>query len=291
MKLKQHCRAVCRGIAILLLVAGLFCAYWWFYKLGPSRRTLSLEWRSSHSEREYWREVQKGIYRGMWFHDDGLAVGMYGDKSWAEWIMAHVTRGEDMSCLGSRLCHSATAMCYITNQDVGEDADAWLGWWVKNKSKSQDEWMADGFRRSGFAIDVPPSFDRMPALLGLLGKSDTNESAGVREHLKYNAFRCLRDSDFDPVKYAMSGRPFSREVERGLLEYARRQRCWPAANGVGILSFGKTDDEGADVAVPMMLTPKFQLVAYSLIFTPLVLGAGLLAWSFRRRTACAHHRR
>lgn len=286
MKLKQHWRAVCRGIAALLLLAGLYCGYWWFYKLAPARRTLSPEWCSSHSQREYWREVQKGIHRGIWLHDDGFTVGMYGDKSWAEWIMAHVTRGESMDCFG-RLCHSAGAMRYITNQDAGEDADTWLDWWATNKLKSQDEWIADGFRQRGFEIDLPPSPDQTPALLGLLGNSDTNESAGIAEHMKYNAFRRLRDSDFDPVGYAISNRPLSEDVERGLLEYARRQRFWLRAGGVGILSFGKTNDEWKGDAVATMLTPKFQFAAYSLVFTPLFLGAGFLAWSFRKRAACA----
>lgn len=284
MNLQERWRAVCRAVATLLVVTGLFFGYGWFYKLAPSRRTLSPEWRSSHSEREYWREVQKGIHRGTWSHDDGFTVGRYGDASWAEWIMAHVTRGESMGCFG-RPCHSATAMRYITNQDVGDDADAWLDWWVRNKSKSQDEWIADGFRRRGLEIDVPPSADQVPALLGLLGSSATNESASIPEHWEYNAFRCLRDSHFDPVGYAISRRPLSGAVERGLLEYARLQRLWPAAGGVGVLSFGKTNDECTGDALPAMLTPEFQVVAYSVVFTPLLLGAGFLAWSFRKRTS------
>jgi len=197
--------------------------------------------------------------------------------------MAHVTRGEDMGCFG-RLCHSATAMCYITNQDLGEDAEAWFDWWVKNKSKSQEEWIADGFRHRGIEIDVPPSADQMPALLKLLGNSDTNESGGIPEYVKYNAFRCLRESDFDPVRYAISNRPFSKDVELGLLEFGRLQRRSATPSGVGVLSLGKTNDECNGDAIPAMLTPKFQFVAYSLVFTPLFLGAGFLLWSFRKGT-------
>ena len=85
---------ILRTLSLLLLGLGMFCGYWWFYKLAPARRTLDPEWHASHSQREYWREVQKGIHRGMWLHDDGFAVGMYGDKAWAEWIMAHVKPGE-----------------------------------------------------------------------------------------------------------------------------------------------------------------------------------------------------
>lgn len=286
MKLKEHWRAVCRGIAALLLLTGLFCGYWWFYKLAPAKRTGNSEWCESHSEQEYWREVQKGIHRGMWRHDDGFAVGKYGDKSWAEWIMAHVRRGESMGCFG-RLSHSAHAMRYITNQDVGYDADSWHDWWAKNKSKSQNEWIGDGFRQQGFEIDVPPSSDQMPALLGLLADSDADESAEIPDYIYYNAFRCLRESDFDPVGYAISDRPFPADVERGLLEYARLQRAWIPTSGVGNLSFGRNDheDKGAYFVVAM-LEPEYQFVAYSLVFVPLLLGTCILAWSFRKKTGC-----
>jgi len=279
---KQHWRGTAQVFAVILICAGAFCGYWWLYKLAPSRRTLNPEWCASHSQREYWSEVQKGIRRGVWLHDDGFAVGRYGDKSWAEWIMAHVPRGESMGCFG-RLCHSASAMCYITNQDVGEDADAWLDWWVNNSSKSQDQWIADGFRQRGVEVDVPPSADQMPALLRLLGNSDTNESAGIPEYVKHNAFRCLRDSDFDPVRFAISSRRLSPDVEAGLLEYALLQRRSVTASRVGALSFENANGKSNSDAIPAMLTPKFQFVAYALVVTPLLLGTGLLAWSFRKR--------
>jgi len=231
----------------------------------------------------------------MWFHDDGFTVGTYGDESWAEWIMNHVRPGTDMGCFGRNLCHSATAMLLITNQDVGEDADAWLDWWEKNKSKSQEEWISDGFAQRGFKIHVPPTPEQVPILLTLLGSSETvtrdemrfsaatNPSMAIPEHTKYNAFRCLRDSGFDPVGFALSHRTISAEVERGLLVYAKYDRCWPEAIGVGILPFGKKDDGGEGYSLPVMLTPEFQITAYALIFAPLALGTALTAWSFRRR--------
>jgi hypothetical protein len=281
--MKQHWRGMFRAVSTLLLCAGAFCGYWWFYKLAPSRRTLSPEWYLSHSEQEYWREVQKGIHRGMWFHDDGFTVGMYGDKSWSEWIMAHVKPGTSMGCIGGGPCHSASSMRYITNQDVGEDADAWLDWWEDNKSKSQEEWMADGFRLLGFDIDVPPTAEQTPILLALLGNSETNELRAIPKEMKYNAFRCLRDSGFEPVAFALSHRTVSEEVERGLLEYAKKERHWPARNGVGILSFGQKDVDLEGHALPAMLEPSFQIRANALVFGPPLLGAALLICSFRKR--------
>jgi len=281
-RLKQHWRGMARVLGVLLVCVGGFCGYWWFYKLAPSRRTLDPEWYASHSQREYWREVQENIHRGMWFHDDGFTVGMYGNKSWAEWIMAHVKPGTTMDCMGSP-CHSASSMRYITNQDVGEDADAWLAWWAENKSKSQEEWIADGFRKRGFEIDVPPTTEQIPALLAVLGNSETNEPTAIPREMKYNAFRCLGDSRFEPVAYALSNRTVSAEVERGLLEYAKREHHWPSASGVGILRFGKKEDEWEGMALPAMLETRFQIAANALIFVPPLLGAVLLICSFRKK--------
>jgi hypothetical protein len=243
---------------------------------------LDPQWCSSHSHQEYWREVQKEIYRGMWSHDDGFAVGMFGDKSWAEWIVNHVEPGAFMGCLGGQPCHSATAMRFITNQDAGETADAWLAWWEKNKSKSQQQWIADGFAQRGVKIDVPPTPEQTPTILALLGNSETNESAAVPQQVRYNAFRCLRDSGFDPVGFALSHRTISGDIERGLLEYGKQFRRYPEAIGVGILPFRKNDEGGESNRLPELLTLGFQVKANTLVFGPLALGTALMVWSFRK---------
>ena len=107
--------------------------------------------------------------------------------------MARVKPGTGMGCSGVP-CHSSRAMRDITNQDAGETADAWLAWWKQNRSKSQEEWIADGFRQRGFEVDVPPKPEQFPILLGLLGHAETNAPAAIPRQMKYNAFRCLRDS-------------------------------------------------------------------------------------------------
>jgi hypothetical protein len=275
-----------RLLGVLLLLAGGYAAYWWIYKLGPARHTLDPQWISRHSEREYWREVQTGIYRGMWLHDDGDVVGMFGNKAWAEWIMAHVKPGTGMGCLGGDPCHSATAMRFITNQDAGEDANGWLGWWEKNKSKSQETWIADGFAQRGFKIDVPPTPNQTATILTLLGNSDTNKLTAIPEHLNYNAFRCLRDVGFDPVAFALSNHAASADVQRGLLEFAKRQRFWPASTGLGALPFAKHNQGSDDLDykhLPAMLSLRFQIVANTLVIMPLILGAALVLWSFRKK--------
>ena len=269
-------------ISSLFIAVGLFFGYWWFYKLAPVRRTMDPAWCASHSQAEYWREVEKGIRHGLWSHDDGLNVGVFGDKSWAEYIMARVKPGTGMGCSGVP-CHSASAMREITNQDAGENADGWLAWWRQNRSKSQVEWIADGFRQRGFIVDVPPKPEQIPILLELLGNTETNASAAIPNRMRYNAFRCLRDSGFEPVGFALSNRTLITEQERGLLDYAHWDRQWPAAAGAGLLPFAKRNVDGAGQAVPEMLKPWFQTIAGILVFAPLLLGMVFLHRSLRNK--------
>ena len=283
---KRHWRRFARITGSLLVLVGLFFAYGWFYKLAPWRRSLDPDWQATHSQQEYWREVQTAIHRGMWGHDDGFTVGLYGDKLWAEWIMTHVRPGTTMSCLGADLFHSATAMRRITNQNAGGDADAWLDWWKKNSSKSQVQWIVDGFQQQGLAVSTPLKPDQIPALLTLLGTAENDDSNTAFNHLKYNAFRCLRDSGFEPVEFALANRTTTAEVERGLLEYVKREHRFPAAIGLGILPIGtQVKGEANDYDLPQFLTPKFQATAYALIFGPLSIGMALILWSFPRRAS------
>lgn len=195
---------------------------------------------------------------------------------------AHVKPGTTMDCFGA-LCHSASSMQYISNQDVGGDADAWLAWWAENRSKSQEAWITDGFRTRGFEIDVPPTAGQIPVLLEVLGNTETNELTAIPVEMKHNAFRCLRDSGFEPVAYALSNRSDSAEVERGLKEYARRERQWPSSSGVGVLPFGTKIDDWNGMQLPTMLTTRFQITAHALVFGPVLIGLAMLICSFRRK--------
>lgn len=282
--INKHWRGLTRLVAAVLFGAGVFCGYWWLYRFAPLRKTLDPEWVASHAPRSYWREVQKGIHRGMWFHDDGFTVGLYGDKAWAEWIMARVEPGIGMGCIGEGPTHSATAMRYITNHDLGEEADVWLVWWRENKSKTQAEWIADGFGKHGFEISLPPAYEQIEILLNILGNPVTNAEYSLPGGIKYNAFRTLRDSGFNPVEYAVEHPSVSQEIKSGLSEYLRMERIFPAGNGIGILSFGSPNDdlgwEGRPL--PFLVTTRFQVIANTLVFGLPVLGAALFLLSFRK---------
>jgi hypothetical protein len=100
--------------------------------------------------------------------------------------------------------------------------------------------------------------------------------------MQYNAFRCLRDSGFEPVQFALSSRDLSPAVERGLLEYVKFERSFPAEDGVGILAFGEKD-RGWSGGIPLIVQPGFQIKAQAVVFAPALLGAGLMIWTFKKR--------
>ena len=218
-------------------------------------------------------------------HDDGFTVGFYGDKAWAQWIMVRLRDNESMGCFG-RFCHSSYSMQLITNQDVGDAAAPWLDWWRKNQSKSQEEWLADGFAQHGVRVSAPPTAEQTEALLTILSDKEGEQGTSIPDNLKYNAFRWLRDTGFDPIEFALTRKPVSAVIERGLMQYSQFQHRWPAALKLGILTFGKTDEPG-DASMPSFLNPDFQAAAYAIIFFPLVVGFGLLFISMRRTASPA----
>ena len=175
--------------------------------------------------------------------------------------MKHVEPGSYMNGPGN-LCHSVTSMQYISNQDQGGYADDWLDWWEKNKTKSQEQWIAEGFEQHGVKVNIPPTEEQRPRLLVLLNKSDPNNTSTF-DGLKYNAFRCLRDSGFDPVEYAISNPKMSDEIKRGLREYERLERRFPAVLGLGILPFAKQEVDLDSYGTSGLLTTQFQVIAYT----------------------------
>ncbi len=282
---RQHrlARVLLRLAGLILFLFGLSSGYWWFYKFGPVRHTLDPQWVSRHSQQDYWQEVQKRIHRGNWLHDDGFAVGRFGDKSWAQWIMNHVAPGTSMGCLGGHPQHSATAMQFITNQDVGEDADAWLDWWEMNQSKSQEEWIADGFAQRGLKIDVPPMPDQTRHASHVAGRLANGR---IRRHPGTNEVQRLS------LSARLRLRPCSVCLVRPL--GLRQRRAWSArVRQVAAPLAGSPWRRNAPIrkqgrglgglSPACNLRAGVQIAAYVLIFAPATLGTVLVLWSFRRR--------
>jgi hypothetical protein len=275
---RKHRRLALRLCAGLLLAWSAALAYGWFYALAPGRHVMDPAWVRQHSAQARWAETQAQVRRGGWWHDTGLEFGLYADKGWAQWIMAHVVPGASMDCMGTP-CHSSAAMRDITNQDAGDGADGWLAWWAANGSKPQEEWIRDGFTNCGVTVHLPPEPADTESLLGLLGRAGTNAPEAVPWHVKYNAYRWLRDSGFSPVGYAVTNlTEHSPGVLRaGLVSYARLGESYPRRDGVGLLNLGlREEDPSAGLPLPNALRPRFRLAVYALMAAPLLVALGLL---------------
>lgn len=272
----QFLRGACLGTGVVLVLAGMMAAYWWFYRMAPLRRVLDPAWCASHSKRAYWEEIQNAIHRSGWFHDCGFIVGAYGDKTWMEWLVARLKPGSTLNgCFGAPPAHADQALRAICNQDAGTSADAWIAWWKTNQAKSQEEWVAEGFRQRGVEITLPPASEQIPRLLALLAPGNAGRTDATPWHLKHNAFRCLRDSNFDPVAFALSNPTRSPEVEKGLREYSNRERQSAGTDHVSPLAFEKKTMTAND-PLPAIVSPPYPVLIPAAVFTLLLLGAGLM---------------
>ena len=269
---------VMRVAAAFLGIVGAGAGYFWFYHMGPWRRVHDPAWYARQSNAAWWDECQKCIRRSGWPHD--TPVGEFGDRQWVEWIMSHIQAGDDItSC---RAGHKNSALRKMTNQDVGGSAAAWLAWWDQNKSKSQEEWIYEGFRRYGIELQAPLTQSNIIALLRITAYTD-DEKCRVPSYVQYNAFRWLRDSDFDPEAFPVEHLHSKDlgDVFQGLLRFAKRSGMFPKSDGVGVLNLGKPiDDPGPG---PPVTSTSFQVAANAIVFVPIAM-ASLLFWrSFRLR--------
>ena len=111
-----------------------------------------------------------------------------------------------------------------------------------NKSKSQTEWIREGFKQHGVAVDFRPTTEQTDQLLELLSRSETDEDNAVPAYVRYNAFRWLRDSGFQPVASVISQKDLSAQRAAGMLEYEQFLKRWPIDCNVGILRLD-TDEQ------------------------------------------------
>jgi hypothetical protein len=121
-------------------------------------------------------------------------IGYYGDEKWLKWLI------NKMKEPNFRVCGcTETVLMHMTNQ-YHEDWDKWLD---KNKDKTQEQWIEDGFAKSGLKISYPPKTKDIRPLLELLGGETWNVLYGgpkdektapktVPSYMKYNALLFAR---------------------------------------------------------------------------------------------------
>lgn len=289
--LKRHWRAMVRVIGIILILVSGGVAFLWFYWLVPWKHVIDPAWRRHHSSKTYWEELKTSIQRRGWTHDDGFAASGCGDKEFMVWTMAHTSPDDTIvDCLGS---HRDSAFSMITNHNPGDTAKDWLGWWKKNQSKSQIEWIQEGFIPYGVTVNIPPSDSNTIPLLKLLGNTATHKDEYEQEipvipgFIRYNAFRWLRDSNFNPVEFVLNNPTNSLDplVKTGLLEYYyydNSEGLWQRQEKVGHLYFDGKPDSHTNNDVPEILTFTGQIIVNSIIFGLLLSGVGLILWTCRK---------
>jgi hypothetical protein len=280
MRVKHILHRLTRPFGILSLILGLGLAFCWFYLLSPLRHMSDMRWRDTHTEKRYWEEVQKSIARIGWTHDCGPEVGRYGDKEWAAWIIAHILPGDDIeSCSAG---HKDGALRCITNQNVGGAAEAWLRWWQDNRDKTQEQWILQGFRKDGLELHTPLTKEDITALLLIIGKTGRDSEAHPYPYeWRYNAFRLLRDSDFEPSSFTLDALPAKdRDVGfAGLIRFAERAGYEPKQASPGVLAIGTPVSD--DYACPAFASGRFNAVVCAIL--ALLIAGGLLCLHFSLR--------
>ena len=279
-----------RVAGIVLGIAGLVAGYLWFYHWGPMRRVVDPAWYRQHSETAYWDEYQACVQRSGCTHDWFAVVGRLGDKRSVQWAMDHIRPGDDI--LTCAVGHKAHGLRLLTNQNAGDSAEAWLAWWEQNKSKSQEDWIREGFRKYGVELQTPLTPANIIALLKLAARTE-EEKGGEPNYVQYNAFRWLRDSDFDAGKFSVKDIP-AKDADRvlqGLLGFASLSSRYPKGDRLGVLKLGEPLGPVRDYP-PIFVTTQFQVLANAIVFVPLCMGVLLLWLSFRmghRRAATGEH--
>jgi len=186
--------------------------------------------------------------------------------------------------------HKDEALKIITCADPADGTartaeQAWLDWWQKNKEKSQIEWIRDGLQMHGVSLQIPPTEADPEPLLTLLAKTDPDDSENMRDPVRYNAYRWLRDSGFDPLAFALKNvtPDTPTAVREGLLAYGRFDRRWPKEDAVGVLPLQPPGEPVLRMPRPLFFEPGFQITGYALMILPFLAGAGLLFHSRRDR--------
>jgi hypothetical protein len=280
--LRKHWPVLTGIVGVVLIAVGVSAAYWWYYRAAPYRKICDPNWCRQHSALAHWEAFRSRYDRHDWPHD-AFSICIPGDKDFMATLVSRIEPEDEI-----RACdfgHLDRLFPYITNQDAGQTAGAWLAWWKTNQTKSQVDWIRDGFAARGLSVSTQLQDAVIVPLLDLMGNTDTNKVSRIPTFLNYNAFRWLRDSGFEPVPYAVSNLTArtAAQTKRGLITYANWESIYPRRNGVGILAFGQGKDRWLGWSIPVMFEKRFLAAIYSLIYGVPLLGLALLAVSIRKK--------
>jgi hypothetical protein len=291
----RHFRFALASGGFVLVAAGLAAAYWWHYKLAPMRHLADPAWLAAHSEAARWEEEQRD-YRRLGSSPDlcfrGDRVGFYGDSQWFLWLDERIRNPGSFRHCGC----TDYALALMANRHSA----SWAQWTDANRERSQEEWIRDGFLEYGVTAHLPPtSADTLP-LLRLLGRESwnvlwggpqgTNAPDAVPSYIHYNAYRWLRDSGFEPGKFAASNATVTAQTEiiAGLLRYSQWKSAYPGHDGLGVLAFGKASESSSDFDMRPVISMPWVVVGVDCFIAACMIGGAVLVWRFTKRTADAN---
>lgn len=295
-------KTVYRMAGVGLISVGAAVAVAWHFWLVPVVERFDPQWSLQFTQHGYWDQVQQRIRRYGWMHDDFDEVGAFGDKAWAEWIIRRAEGGEQISDC-SRIGHKDAALQFITCQDPSPPVTgsrvpfavekAWMAWWKENREKKQEQWIQEGLVQRGVSVHLPAVREDYEPLLILLGTVSTNRSVKLPDqvpaYVRYNAFRWLRDSGFDPLGYAVSNLTAQTPevVKQGLYAYSKRLKIYPDVDGAGVLGFGRQPAVPDEAHRPYLFSAPVQRTAYGMMILPVLAGVFLLVLSWREQPPAA----
>lgn len=215
---------------LLTAVSVAALVLFWFVGV-PGLQSQAPELDPSQSFVGLWKQRERLLKVGLWAHDDGWRVGEFGGKEWAKPLIDSLLSAEGLGCSSG---HREVGICYIANREPEENeklGENWLKWWNEHKDESQEQWIRDGFAALGVVIALPPDAKDWDELLKVLGAEPGPMPPGYEytrklypQSARYNAYRWLRDSGFEPVQYLIgrSGHSLDPTVRLGIEAYERR---------------------------------------------------------------------
>jgi hypothetical protein len=131
-------------------------------------------------------------------HDALLALARIGDASSVPFLIRTLAKQGSVPREGpygttDTRGHCLDALQVITNQHAGRNAEDWLGWYERNKEKSQHEWILDGFAQHRFPVAQP--IDE-PFATALIRASDPKYQP---DYVRTNALRILESLSIEAV--------------------------------------------------------------------------------------------
>ncbi len=283
---KRYLRTAVAVFGLAIVAASGIAVYIWHYKLAPMRHLVDPEWVAAHSEAARWAEEQEN-YRRLGASPDlfwrGDRIGVYGNKDWFLWLEERLRNASNFRRCG---CTSAALELMANRQPTLLEQ-----WTDANRERSQEEWIKDGFLDHDVTVHLPPTPDDTVPLLKLLGREPGDEVQGVDnpDHapgfVRYNAFRWLRDSGFEPLEFTLSNAALATEpdISAGLQAFVRWQAAYPGNDSLGVLAFGRHDADRTDLDWRSPITEPWFVVGVDAVIVISTLGGILVIFCATKR--------